>query len=216
LAVLARLLGGSCARPELARRAADEALDVLGTCHWSEKPMQAVTSARDKSIPACGSSLADRRVAARRGGGQPGGSRVFMLRPARNPRREWIACPRCPAATAGNCQSAPSRAPMLWPCAFESTLARFGPTSMRKPLSRPERDDRGTSQTSIRRHPPRRSAMRGYTVAPIQYRGVAMRHVGPRDAAWVPLPISTWTASSRRACGRRTGVRAENRRYTSR
>src|SRR5512135_2374084 len=73
---------------------------------------------------------------------------------------------------------------------------RFGPTSMRKPLSRPERDDRGTSQTSIRRHPQGRSAMRGYAVAPIQYRGVAMRHVGPRDAAWVPLPISTWTASS--------------------
>src|SRR5271166_2172576 len=67
---------------------------------------------------------------------------------------------------------------------------------MRKPLSRPGRDDRGTSQTSIRRHPPWRSAMRGYAVAPIQYRGVAMRHVGPRDATWVPLPISTWTASS--------------------
>src|SRR5262245_1216696 len=67
---------------------------------------------------------------------------------------------------------------------------------MREPLSRPERDDRGTSQTSIRRHPPRRSAKRGYAVAPLQYRGVAMRHVGPRDAAWVPLPISTWTASS--------------------
>jgi hypothetical protein len=38
--------------------------------------------------------------------------------------------------------------------------------------------------------------MRVYAVAPIQYRGVAMRHVGPRDAAWVPLSISTWTASS--------------------
>ena len=38
--------------------------------------------------------------------------------------------------------------------------------------------------------------MRVYAVAPIQYRGVAMRHVGPRDATWVPLPISTWTASS--------------------
>jgi hypothetical protein len=64
----------------------------------------------------------------------------------------------------------------------EENLARFGPTSMRKPLSRPERDDGGTSQTSIRHHPRRRSAMRGYAVAPIQYRGVAMRHVGPRDA----------------------------------
>src|SRR5262245_55997965 len=40
------------------------------------------------------------------------------------------------------------------------------------------------------------SIIQGYTVAPIPHRGVAMRHVGPRDAAWVPLPISTWTASS--------------------
>src|SRR5262245_40711554 len=39
-------------------------------------------------------------------------------------------------------------------------------------------------------------AMKGYTVAPIPYRGVAMRHVGPRDATRVPLSISTWTASS--------------------
>jgi hypothetical protein len=37
--------------------------------------------------------------------------------------------------------------------------------------------------------------MRVYAVAPIQYRGVALRHVGPRNATWVPLPISTWTAS---------------------
>ncbi len=64
--------------------------------------------------------------------------------------------------------------------------AHVGPTSMRKPLSRPERDDCGTSQTSIRRHPPRQSAMREYAVAPIQYRGVAMRHVGPRDATCSP------------------------------
>src|SRR4029453_7288609 len=75
-------------------------------------------------------------------------------------------------------------------------VARFGPTSMRKPLSRPERDDCGTSQTSIRRHPQRQSARGVYAVAPLQYRGVALRHVGPRDAAWVPLSISTWTASS--------------------
>src|SRR5262245_17147163 len=67
---------------------------------------------------------------------------------------------------------------------------------MRKPLSRPERDDCGTFQTSLRRHPPGRSARRGYTVAPIPYRGDALRHVGPRDATWVPLPISTGTASS--------------------
>src|SRR6516165_1777869 len=45
--------------------------------------------------------------------------------------------------------------------------------------------------------PLRRSAMRGYAVAPIQYRGVALRHLGPRDATWVPLPISTWTTNSR-------------------
>jgi hypothetical protein len=38
--------------------------------------------------------------------------------------------------------------------------------------------------------------MKGYAVAPIQYRGVAMRHVGPRDATWVLLPISTWVTSS--------------------
>src|SRR6516225_6308205 len=67
---------------------------------------------------------------------------------------------------------------------------------MRKPLSRPERDDYGTSQTSIRHHPRWRSARRRYAVAPIHTNGVAMRHVGPRDATWVPLSISTWTASS--------------------
>ena len=37
--------------------------------------------------------------------------------------------------------------------------------------------------------------MRGYAVAPIHTNGVAMRHVGPRDAAWVPLSISTWKLS---------------------
>jgi hypothetical protein len=75
-------------------------------------------------------------------------------------------------------------------CACQ-TAKRFGPTSMRKPLSRPERDDGGTSQTSIRRHSLWRSAMRGYAVAPIRTGGVAMRHVGPRDATWVPLSILT-------------------------
>ena len=30
-----------------------------------------------------------------------------------------------------------------------ANVMRIGPTSMRKPLSRPERDDRATSQTSI-------------------------------------------------------------------
>jgi len=55
-------------------------------------------------------------------------------------------------------------------------------TSMRKPLSRPEQDEYGTSQTSIRHHPHRRSAMKEYAVAPIHTGGVALRHVGPRDA----------------------------------
>ena len=49
---------------------------------------------------------------------------------------------------------------------------------MRKPLSRPEQDDCGTSQTSIRHHPQERSAMREYAVAPIHASGVALRHVG--------------------------------------
>jgi hypothetical protein len=92
-----------------------------------------------------------------------------------------------------------------------TSFARVGPTSMRKPLSRPERDDYGTSQTSIRRHPPWRSAGKEYAVAPIQYRGVAMRHVGPRDAAWVPLSISTCTASSPSCRCARTGASINRR-----
>jgi hypothetical protein len=96
-------------------------------------------------------------------------------------RADWLG-------SLSECHGALKPLPTSLPC--------FGPTSMRKPLSRPERDDCGTSQTSIRRHLRWRSAMRVYAVAPIQYRGVAMRHVGPRDATWVPLSISTWTASS--------------------
>ena len=49
---------------------------------------------------------------------------------------------------------------------------------MRKPLSRPEQDDRGTTQTSIRHHPRKRRAMREYAVAPTHASGVALRHVG--------------------------------------
>src|SRR5215470_8860472 len=45
-----------------------------------------------------------------------------------------------------------------------------------------EQDEYGTSQPSIRHHPPRRSAMREYAVAPIHTSGIAMRHGGPRDA----------------------------------
>jgi hypothetical protein len=42
--------------------------------------------------------------------------------------------------------------------------ARAGPPSMRGPLSSPGRDERGTSQTSIRHHPQSRGAMRRYAV----------------------------------------------------
>jgi hypothetical protein len=58
-------------------------------------------------------------------------------------------------------------------------VARGGPPSMREPLSRPEQDDYGTSQTSIRRHPLSRGAMRPYAVAPIHTGGVVVRHGGP-------------------------------------
>ena len=54
-----------------------------------------------------------------------------------------------------------------------------------------EQDEHGTSQTSIRHHPQPRSAMKEYAVAPIHASGVALRHVGPRDATWVPLSILT-------------------------
>src|SRR5262249_6516475 len=54
-----------------------------------------------------------------------------------------------------------------------------------------EQDEHGTSQTSIRHHPRKRSAMREYAVAPIHTSGVALRHVGPRDATSVPLSILT-------------------------
>jgi acetolactate synthase-1/2/3 large subunit len=59
-----------------------------------------------------------------------------------------------------------STAPSSGPTRTRLGLARFGPTSMRKPLSRPERDEHGTSQTSIRHQPPRRRAMRDDAVAP--------------------------------------------------
>ncbi len=70
-------------------------------------------------------------------------------------------------------------------------IARVGSTSMRKPLSRPEQDEYGTAQTPIRHHPLKRSARRAYAVAPIHTSGVALRHVGPRDATSVPLSIVT-------------------------
>src|SRR5262249_18125529 len=54
-----------------------------------------------------------------------------------------------------------------------------------------EQDEHGTTQTSIRHPPRKRSAMRRYAVAPIHTSGVALRHVGPRDATSVPLSILT-------------------------
>jgi hypothetical protein len=68
------------------------------------------------------------------------------------------------------------------PVRTASCVARFGPTSMRQPLSRRVRDECGISQISNWRHRPRRSAMRVHAVAPIEHRGVTLRHVGPRDA----------------------------------
>jgi hypothetical protein len=38
--------------------------------------------------------------------------------------------------------------------------------------------------------------MKKYAVAPIHTSGVAVRHVGPRDATWVPLSILTWLRSN--------------------
>ena len=62
-------------------------------------------------------------------------------------------------------------------------------------MSRPGQDEYGTSQTSIRHHPQLRSAMKEYAVAPIHTSGVAVRHVGPRDATLVPPSILTWSVS---------------------
>jgi hypothetical protein len=67
-----------------------------------------------------------------------------------------------------------------------SRCARGSDTQEEAPVKTGVGDHR-TSQTSIRRHPPVRSAMREFAVAPFQYRGLGMRPG--------PLPISTWTAS---------------------
>ena len=80
---------------------------------------------------------------------------------------------------------------------------RKGPTSMREPLSRPGRDDCGTSQTSIRHQPPRRRAMREYAVAPIHAGGVALRHVGPPGCDLSPaLDLDVKPSSYRRTARR--------------
>jgi hypothetical protein len=85
-------------------------------------------------------------------------------------------------------------------CQFDARhLACVGPTSMRSPLSRPERDERGTSQTSTRRHPPGRGAMNGSAAAPTHTGGGVMRHVRPPDATWGLLPIPTSGRSDRPA-----------------
>jgi hypothetical protein len=38
--------------------------------------------------------------------------------------------------------------------------------------------------------------MKKYAVAPIHTNGVALRHVGPRDATCVPLSVLTWSLSN--------------------
>ena len=73
-----------------------------------------------------------------------GGSYIEAVRPCFLP--EW---PSMNAMMAGMTFSNQS----MGIGAVDSILARVGPTSMRKPLSRRERDDCGISQTSIRRHP---------------------------------------------------------------
>jgi hypothetical protein len=81
--------------------------------------------------------------------------------------------------------------------------ARGGPTSMRKPLSRPGQDDCGTSQTSIRHLPRRRRAMREYAVAPIHTGGVALRHVGTPGCNLSPaLDLDVKPSSDRRTAHR--------------
>src|SRR5262249_33722959 len=68
-------------------------------------------------------------------------------------------------------------------------------------------DEHGTTQTSIRHHPPRRGARRVYAVAPIHTGGVAVRHGGPRDATWVPLSILTYLTLTDFAAPRQPGPR---------
>src|SRR5262245_2294621 len=62
---------------------------------------------------------------------------------------------------------------------------------MRGSLSRPEQDEHGTAQTSLRRHPPKRSARRPYAVAPIPTGSVALRQGGPRGTTGVPPSVLT-------------------------
>jgi hypothetical protein len=50
-------------------------------------------------------------------------------------------------------------------------VLRVRPASMREPLSRPEEDEHGTSEMSIRRRPRLRSATRHYVVAPFTPQG---------------------------------------------
>ena len=88
------------------------------------------------------------------------------------------------------------RAQAKVPCAL-------GPTSMRKLLSRPEQDDCGTSQTSIRHQPRRRRAMREYAVAPTHASGVALRHVGPPGCNLSPALDLDVGPSSDRSSARR-------------
>jgi hypothetical protein len=70
------------------------------------------------------------------------------------------------------------------------SVTRSGPPSMREPLSRPEQDDYGTSQTSIRRHPLSRGAMRPYAVAPIHTDALYGVSVKLREASMRHFPVA--------------------------
>ena len=70
------------------------------------------------------------------------------------------------------------------PTSCEQLAALFAsvPTSMRKPLSRPEQDEHGTSQTSIRHHPRLRSAMSDMRLLPFTPAASQCAMSRPRDA----------------------------------
>jgi hypothetical protein len=132
-----RFLGGTCGllfdpcgRPERPPRDANVALEVRGE-RALVREAGAGGDLRQGQVRSCLQQLLGPLDEWRRGEEvvNRAGAEFFCRAWRGNPRRVWIVCPRCPAAAAGNRQSGPSRASMLWPCAFESTLARFGPTT---------------------------------------------------------------------------------------
>src|SRR5262249_8919670 len=62
---------------------------------------------------------------------------------------------------------------------YSRALARVGPTSMRERLSRPGQDEHGTSQTSIRHHPPKR---RGGTSTALHVRARDRRNAARKNS----------------------------------